>query len=99
MLYILHAPVYGQAASVYIMDEGTLKTPSPKCHLYWSVLCLGWGSDFVGSESGQRQSVQLLQNTVWSTTQLNTCHPPPPSHSHTLSVYTVHLVWEGGGRS
>jgi hypothetical protein len=22
-------------------------------------------------------------------------HPPPPQ-SHTLSVYTVHLVWEGG---
>jgi hypothetical protein len=28
---------------------------------------------------------------VYNTTQ----HPPP--HSHTLSVYTVHLVWEGGG--
>ena len=24
-------------------------------------------------------------------------HPlTPPPHSHTLSVYTVHLVWEGG---
>jgi hypothetical protein len=30
-----------------------------------------------------------------STTQLNNPHPPP--HSHTLSVYTVHLVPEGGG--
>ncbi len=27
----------------------------------------------------------------------STPHPPPP-HSHTLSVYTVHLVWEGGGK-
>jgi hypothetical protein len=28
----------------------------------------------------------------------NTTQPtPPPPHSHTLSVYTVQLVWEGGG--
>jgi hypothetical protein len=27
---------------------------------------------------------------LYNTTQ----HPPP---SHTLSVYTVHLLWEGGG--
>jgi hypothetical protein len=26
----------------------------------------------------------------------NTIQHPPPPHSHTLSVYTVHLVWEGG---
>jgi hypothetical protein len=26
----------------------------------------------------------------------NTTQHPPPSHSHTLSVYTVRLVWEGG---
>ncbi len=39
--------------------------------------------------------VKLLQKIVYNTTQ----HPPtPPPHSHTLSVYTVHLVWEGGER-
>jgi hypothetical protein len=29
----------------------------------------------------------------------NTIEHPPPTHphSHTLSVYIVHLVWEGGG--
>jgi hypothetical protein len=31
---------------------------------------------------------------VYSTIQ----HPPTPlPHSHALSVYTIHLVWEGGG--
>ncbi len=55
------------------------------------VICLGWCSNFAGSESGQKQSVKLLQNMVYSTIQ----HPPPPQ-SHTLSVYIVHLVWEGG---
>jgi hypothetical protein len=30
---------------------------------------------------------------VYSTIQPPTPHP---QHSHTLSVYTVHLVWEGG---
>jgi hypothetical protein len=28
---------------------------------------------------------------VYNTTQ------HPPTHSHTLTVYTVHLLWEGGG--
>jgi hypothetical protein len=65
------------------MDEGTLKTPIPKCRLHWSV-CLGW-CNFVGSESGQKQSVKLLQNMVYNTTQ----HPPPP-HSHTLYNSFVH---------
>jgi hypothetical protein len=31
---------------------------------------------------------------MWSTTKFNI---PPSPNSHTLSVYTVHLVWEGGG--
>ena len=52
------------------------------------VICLGWCSNFVGSESGQK----LLQNMVYSTVQ-----HPPPLQSHTQSVpyilYTaVHLV-------
>jgi hypothetical protein len=52
-----------------------------------------WGGEaiFVGSESGQKQSVKLPQNMVYSTIQ----HPPPPQ-LHTLSVYKVHLVWGGG---
>ncbi len=44
----------------------------------------------VGSESDQKQSVKFLQNMVYST-----IHPPPPRL--TLSVYTVQLVWKGGG--
>jgi hypothetical protein len=68
------------------MDEATIKTPIPKCRLYWC-FCLGWCSNFVDSESGQKQSVKLLQNMVYNTTQ----HPPQPS------VYTVCLLWEGGG--
>jgi hypothetical protein len=53
------------------------------------VICLGWCSNFVGSESGQKQSVKLQQNMVYST--FNT-HPPPPPQSHTLSVYTVQCM-------
>ncbi len=63
------------------------------------VICLGWCSNFVGSESGQKQSVKLLQNMVYSTIQ----HPPPLSHTVSVYMYCtcsiVHLVWEGGGRS
>jgi hypothetical protein len=51
---------------------------------------MGWLKNLVGSESGQKQSVKFLQNMVYST-----IHPPPPPR-HTLSVHTVHLVWEGG---
>jgi hypothetical protein len=46
--------------------------------------CLRWSSNFVGSESGQIQSVKLMQNMVSNTTK-----KPPPPPSHTLSVYTV----------
>jgi hypothetical protein len=38
----------------------------------------------VGFESGLKQSVKFLQ------------HNSPPNLRHTMSVYTVHLVWEGG---
>jgi hypothetical protein len=62
------------------MDEGTIKTK------------MGWCSNFVdGSESGQKQSIKLLQNMVYNITQ------QPPPHSHALSVNTVHLLWEGRG--
>ncbi len=74
------------------MDEGTLKTPIPKCCLYWSFLFGGGVAILVGSESGQKQSVKFLQNMVYNTTQ----QPPHSPHNHTLSVYTVRLLWEGG---
>ncbi len=79
---------------VQVRTEGTLKTPIPKCRLYWSFL-LGVVKQFCRSESGQKQGVKLLQNMVYNTTQ----HPRPTPQSHTLSVFTVHLVWErwGGG--
>jgi hypothetical protein len=77
------------------MDEGTIQTPIPKCRLY-RCFCLGWYSNFVGSESGQKQSVKLIQNMVYNTTQ----YPPiPPTYSNTLSVFCIHtvrLLWEGG---
>jgi hypothetical protein len=41
--------------------------------------CLGWSSNFVGSESGKIQSVNLQQDST----------PPTTSQLHTLSVYTV----------
>ncbi len=44
------------------MDEGTVKTPIPSCRLYWC-FCLGWCSNFVGSESGQKQSVSQREGS------------------------------------
>ncbi len=53
---------------------------------------LGLSSNFVGSESGQIQSVKLLQNMVSNTTQ-----QPPPVPNHTLSVCVLwHREGEGG---
>ncbi len=46
--------------------------------------CLGWSSTFVGSESGQIQSVKLLQNIVSNTTQ----HPPASHCLYVLCFYT-----------
>jgi hypothetical protein len=43
--------------------------------------CLWWSSIFVGSESGQIQSVKLLQNMVSNRTPY-----PPPTH------FTVYLL-------
>jgi hypothetical protein len=65
------------AEGVYLSEA-----PSPPRFL------LGCRSNLVGSESGQKQSVKLLQNMVSMTTQ----HPPPPP-SHTLAIYcTVYTV-------
>ncbi len=73
------------------MNEGSLKTPIPKCRLYWS-FCLGWWSNFVGSESGQKQSVKLLQNMVYNTTQ----HPPPPQPHTVCSLYILYIKFGNG---
>jgi hypothetical protein len=75
-------------------EEGTIKTPIPKCHLY---CCFFWGGVKVlwVSKSGQKQS---LKTPAEYGRQHNSTPPPhpPPLHSHTLSAYTVHLLWEGG---
>jgi hypothetical protein len=57
--------------------------------------CLGWSSNFVGSQSGQIQSDKLPQNMVSNRTP--TQHPlPPPSHK--LSVqHVMYFVTEKGG--
>jgi hypothetical protein len=47
---------------------------------------------FVGSESGQIQNVKLLQNKVSNRTQ----HHPPPSPSHTLSVWCIYCTLTKG---
>jgi hypothetical protein len=46
------------------MDEGTLEIPIPQCRLYWSFL-FGVVKQFCSFNSGQSQSVKLLQNMVW----------------------------------
>jgi hypothetical protein len=52
--------------------------------------CLEWSSNFVGSESGQIQSVELLQNMV-----SNGLDNPPATHCLYI-LYFWHR--EGGGR-
>jgi hypothetical protein len=56
--------------------------------------CLGWSSNFVGSESGQIESVKLLQNMVSNRTQ----HPPPLTATvHTVCIYCTLTQGGGGG--
>jgi hypothetical protein len=58
---------------------------------------------FVWGDVSVLLGLNLVRNRVlnscriWSTTQLNTPSLTPHPHSHTLSVYTVHLPREGGG--
>jgi hypothetical protein len=73
------------------MDEGIIKTLIPKSRLYW--FFLGWCSNFVCSES-QKQSVKLLQNVVYNTTQ--TPPPPHPTATHCLFILYVYFGKEGG---
>ncbi len=70
------------------MDEVTIKTSICKCRLYW---CFCLENNFVGSESGQKQSVKLLQNMVYNTTQ-----NPHPSATHFL--YILYVNFGKGGR-
>jgi hypothetical protein len=90
ILYQNHSGDYPQV--ILTIPVTCRTTPIPKFRLYRSFL-FGWWSNFVGSESGQKQSVKLLQNMVHNTIQPP---PPPPPHSHRLSEYTVHLVRRGG---
>ncbi len=59
--------------------------------------CLGWSSNFVGSESGQIQSFNLLQNMVSNRTQY---HPTSIPARHFLYIYCTLTQGrgEGGGR-
>jgi hypothetical protein len=52
---------------------------------------LGWSSNFLGSESGQIQSVKLLQNMVSNRT------PPPPLTYWILYTYS-HREGRSGGK-
>jgi hypothetical protein len=47
---------------------------------------------FVGSESGQKESVKLLQNMFYNTTQ----HPATPQ-PHTVCIYYTFTLGRGGG--
>jgi hypothetical protein len=57
--------------------------------------CLEWSSNFVGSESGQTQSVKLLHNMVSNRTH----HPTTPSQPHTVCIYCTSTQGRGGGES
>ncbi len=87
--------MFHSGGKVWSMDEGIIKTPIPKCRLYWC-FCLEWCSNFVGSQkSGQKQSVRLLQSMVYNTTQYP---PPPPTATNCLYILYVYFrKWGSGG--
>ena len=66
------------AAGVYPSEA-----PSPPTEI-----CLGWCSNSVGSESGQKESVNLLQDLVSNRT-------PYPRPLHNVDVNTVHTGKRG----
>jgi hypothetical protein len=73
------------------MDEGTTKTPAINV-VFTGVFCLEWCSNFVVYEYCQKQSVKLLQNMVYNTTQ----HPhPPPTATH--CIHCMFTLGRGGG--
>jgi hypothetical protein len=84
----LLAYMYINYSLVGSMDERTKKTPIPKCRLY-SCYCFRWCSTFVGSESGQKQSVKLLQEMVYNTI--------PPTATHCLYILYIYFGKGGGG--
>ncbi len=55
------------------------------------ILLFGVVKQFCRFWIGQKQSVKLAEY------DLQDKSTPPPPHIHTLSVFTVHLVREGGG--
>jgi hypothetical protein len=57
--------------------------------------CLGWCSNFVGSEAGEEQNVKLLQNMVYNTTQHP--HPHPLTAIHCLQILYFTLERRVGG--
>jgi hypothetical protein len=71
------------ATSVYLSEA-----PSPT-----RFFCLGSSSNFAGSESGQIQSVQCLQNMVSNRTQ----PPHPLPATHCLYILNFDTGKGGGG--
>jgi hypothetical protein len=56
---------------------------------------LGWSSNFVGSESGQIQSVKHLQNMV--SDRQDSTPPSPPSHTPSHCLYILYFDTGTGG--
>ncbi len=49
----------------YVMDQITIKTPNPKCHLYWCLI------EFIDWRYCQSQSVMLVFSTIlWTSAPL-----------------------------
>ncbi len=74
------------------MDVGTKKIPIPKCRLYWCFY-LVWCSNFVGSESGQKQRVKLLHNMVYNITQHSPSPPTEDRHPSVAGAMERPSVW------
>jgi hypothetical protein len=72
MQYCLHILLHHTETLPYIQYQAWAKELYRHQSLnvvFTGHFCLPWCSNFVGSESGQKQSVKLLQNMVYNTTQ------------------------------
>ncbi len=87
--------IHASPATALQVDNWTSQ-PRLQCLSVWGPppllgFCLGWSSNFVGSESGQIQSVKLL-------TRLNTPQPLPATHGLYM-LYFDTGKGKGGGES
>ncbi len=86
LVQLIRAPI------VLGMNEGTIKTPNPKCRLYWRLI------EFINWRYSQ--SCWYFRPLLWTIAPLPSPWPPPPlpPSQSKRTVYTDSVwLWAGGG--